>query len=71
MIAPLERWFVGADAPTMRGYVRSAPTGLGDCYWLEMLVQAIEAHGRSTWTDVRKADVPAAASPTATSATGS
>jgi hypothetical protein len=54
MIAPLERWLVQADVATLRGYTRSVPTGKGDCYWLEMLVQAIEAHGTLQWTDVRK-----------------
>jgi len=54
MIAPLERWLVQADAATLRSYTRSVPTGKGDCYWLEMLVQAIEAHGSLQWTDVRK-----------------
>ncbi|HXT40490.1 MAG TPA: hypothetical protein VN887_10765 [Candidatus Angelobacter sp.] len=58
MIAPLERWLVLADAATLRGYTRSVPTGKGDCYWLEMLVQAIEAHGTLQWTDVRN-DLPA------------
>ena len=53
MIAPLERWLVQADAATLRRYTRSVPTGKGDCYWLEMLVQAIEAHGSLQWTDVR------------------
>ena len=54
MIAPLERWLVQADAATLRSYTRSVPTGKGDCYWLEMLVQAIEAHGSLEWADVRK-----------------
>lgn len=54
MIAPLERWLVQADAATLRSYTRSVPTGIGDCYWLEMLVQAIEAHGSLQWTDVRR-----------------
>jgi hypothetical protein len=53
MIAPLERWLVQADAATLRTYTRSVPTGKGDCYWLEMLVQTIEAHGSLQWTDVR------------------
>jgi len=53
MIAPLERWLVEADVATLRSYTRSVPTGKGDCYWLEMLVQAIEAHGSLKWTDVR------------------
>jgi hypothetical protein len=54
MVAPIERWVKEADASTLRGYCRSVPTGRGDCYWLEMLVQAIEAHGVVQWKDVRK-----------------
>jgi hypothetical protein len=54
MFAPIERWVVQADAPTLRAYCRSVPTGRGDCYWLEMLVQAIEAHGTLVWADVRR-----------------
>lgn len=65
MMAPVERWIIGADGPTFRTYVRSAPTGLGDCYWIEMLVQAIEAHGRYAWGDVRR-PAPAAAATTGT-----
>jgi len=65
MIAPLERWVVGADSVTLRSYLASCPTGTGDCYWLEMLVQAIEAHGRMLWIDVRKADFKTATAPAA------
>jgi hypothetical protein len=54
MIAPLERWVVQSDAATLRRYTRSVPTGKGDCYWIEMLVQAIESHGSLAWKDVRK-----------------
>lgn len=54
MIAPLERWLTQADAATLRSYTRSVPTGKGDCYWLEMLVQAIESNGSLQWTDVRR-----------------
>jgi hypothetical protein len=54
MIAPLERWVVQADAATLRRYTRSVPSGKGDCHWLEMLVDAIEAHGSAQWTDVRR-----------------
>lgn len=53
MFAPIERWVVGASAGALKQQMRSAPTGIGDCYWLEALVQAIEAQGTLTWTDVR------------------
>ena len=54
MLAPVERWVVRADAGTLRAQIRGAPNGIGDCYWLEALVQAIEAHGSLHWTDVRR-----------------
>jgi hypothetical protein len=53
MFAPVERWVVQSDAARLRRYCRSVPNGRGDCYWLEMLVQAIEATGDVRWTDVR------------------
>ena len=53
MIAPVERWVVQADAASLANEMRSAPNGRGDCYWLEALVQAIEAHGALQWIDVR------------------
>ncbi len=62
MLAPVERWVAGANASTLRGQVKSAPTGIGDCYWIEALVQAIEATGTLAWSDVRTP----AATPTAT-----
>ncbi|MCX8155952.1 MAG: hypothetical protein N3J91_05820 [Verrucomicrobiae bacterium] len=54
MIFPVERWVVGADAPTLASYLLSAPSCRGDCIWLECLVQALEAHGKTVWRDVRK-----------------
>lgn len=54
MLAPVERWVVRADAATLGAQLRGAPNGIGDCYWLEALVQAIEAHGQLKWVDVRK-----------------
>jgi hypothetical protein len=58
MMAPVERWVVGASAATLRDEVRSGPTAIGDCYWVEALVQAVEATGTSTWTDVRTGGGP-------------
>jgi len=52
-IFPIERWVVGTDAPTLAGYMASAPSCRGDCVWMECLVQAIEAYGRMEWRDVR------------------
>ena len=53
MIFPVERWVRQASADTLAGWMASTPDGRGDCYWLENLVQAIEAYGTLTWTDVR------------------
>lgn len=53
MLAPVERWVVAADPSTLRRTLRGAPNGIGDCYWLEALVQAIEAHGVARWVDLR------------------
>lgn len=63
MFAPIERWVLQSNAATLRTQMQSAPTGIGDCYWLEALVQAIEANGTLTWMDVRNTDVMPPASP--------
>ena len=49
MIVPVERWVAQASPATLAGYMRSAPMCVGDCYWLEALVQAIEATGQTEW----------------------
>jgi hypothetical protein len=64
MVVPIERWVVGASAATLRDYVRSAPICIGDSYWLESLVQAIEATGNLVWVDARIIDGSAPRSPT-------
>jgi hypothetical protein len=53
MVMPVERWVAGTSAAALTDYMRSGPTAIGDCYWLEALVLAIEANGTTTWTDVR------------------
>jgi hypothetical protein len=53
MVVPVERWVVQASASTLMDYMRSGPVCIGDCYWLESLVQAIEATGTLAWVDVR------------------
>lgn len=58
MIAPLERWFAQTDAHTLARQMRGSPWGRGDCHWIEALVQAIEAHGTTTWRDLRHPHVP-------------
>ena len=52
MIVPIERWVAEASAATLTGYTRSAPMCLGDCYWLEAVVLAIDAAGKTSWEDV-------------------
>ncbi len=52
MIVPIERWVAGASFNKLSGYLRSAPICIGDCYWLEALVQAIEASGSTEWVQV-------------------
>lgn len=52
MIVPVERWVAQVPAATLAGYTRSAPICLGDCYWLEALVMAIEAAGQTRWESV-------------------
>ncbi|HEY2952490.1 MAG TPA: hypothetical protein VGK40_07910 [Verrucomicrobiae bacterium] len=53
MIVPMERWVAGASPETLARYTRSSPICLGDCYWLEALIHAIEAGGRTEWVEVR------------------
>jgi len=52
MIVPMERWVAGVSPKTMARYTRSAPICVGDCYWLEALVHAIEASGITKWVPV-------------------
>jgi hypothetical protein len=53
MIVPVERWVANAPAEKLEIYTRSAPISIGDCYWLEALVMAIEAAGKTEWIHVR------------------
>ena len=54
MIVPIERWVAGAAPEQLARYTRSAPICLGDCYWLEALIHAIEASGTTQWVDVNR-----------------
>jgi len=54
MLVPVERW-VAADPPgVLAGYTRSAPNCIGDCHWLEALIHAIEATGKTEWVDSQR-----------------
>jgi hypothetical protein len=52
MLVPVDRWVAGASPETLAGYTRSTPLCLGDSYWLEMLVDAIESTGATRWVEL-------------------
>jgi len=52
MIFPVERWIAQKDPSELAVYLRSTPVGVGDCYWIEALVQSIEAFGHLNWERV-------------------
>lgn len=52
MLVPVERWVAGVPPQVLARYTRSAPVCVGDCYWLETLVYAIEATGKTEWDAV-------------------
>lgn len=59
MFHPVETWILNTEPAKLRKYLRSSPTGIGDCYWLESLVQTIESHSKSIhWIDVRSVEFP-------------
>lgn len=49
LVVPVHRWLERTPPAKMAVWMRSAPTGIGDCYWLEALVDSIEAYGKTTW----------------------
>ncbi len=53
MIAPMERYAIGASAATMALYTRSGPYSVMDSCWMELLVSAIESNGSMSWVDTR------------------
>lgn len=59
MYHPVETWVLQTPTSQLRRFMRSSPTGRGDCYWIEALVQTIEAHSANTrWLDVRTTPFP-------------
>src|SRR5580765_4361367 len=54
MIVPVERWVLGVPAGTLGRYTCSTPNCIGDCYWLETLIHAIESSGRTEWITVEE-----------------
>jgi hypothetical protein len=55
MIFPMHRWVLKTDPAELRMFLRSSPTGIGDCHWMEAAVSAIEAAGETTWQGVAAA----------------
>ncbi|WP_337864531.1 T9SS type A sorting domain-containing protein [Ignavibacterium sp.] len=53
MASPIERWIMRRTPEQFKLYTRSAPYCLADSYWLEMLIDAIELYGQTSWVDVR------------------
>jgi hypothetical protein len=51
MIVPIERWVAEASRETLARYTRSSPICIGDCYWIEALINAIEASGETKWVE--------------------
>jgi len=49
MIFPLERWVRRTSHHQLAAWL-SAPVGRGDCYYIESLINALEAHGTTVWT---------------------
>jgi len=52
MVFNVERWVRGATAEELALWLRSAPLGIGDSYWIEGLVQTIEAFGTIQWKEL-------------------
>jgi len=52
MVFPVERWVAQTEPAQLAKFMRSTPVGIGDCYWIESLVQTIEAFGRAEWKKV-------------------
>jgi hypothetical protein len=52
MVFPFHRWVFDTEAEQLRLFLRTSPTGLGDCYWMESAVWAIEATASMQWQPV-------------------
>jgi hypothetical protein len=49
MLVPVEHYVAAAPPETLARYTRSAPIRVGDCYWIESLILAIESTGKPEW----------------------
>jgi hypothetical protein len=56
ILMPFERWMKATDPQQLQDYMRSAPVGIGDLYWIEALMTVIESVGQPCWQDVRLAE---------------
>jgi len=53
MVLPIEKWVKNTPGANLEKFFTSAPKGIGDCYWIESLVLALEAFGDDVWKDCR------------------
>jgi hypothetical protein len=53
MVLPIEKWVKNTPGANLEKFFTSAPKGIGDCYWIEGLVLALEAFGDDVWKDCR------------------
>jgi hypothetical protein len=53
MVVPVQRWVAEVPADQLISYTRSTPICVGDCYWIEMLVNAIESTGKTRWQPIQ------------------
>ena len=53
MVLPIEKWVKNTAGANLEKFFTSAPKGIGDCYWIEGLVLALEAFGDDVWKDCR------------------
>jgi hypothetical protein len=53
MVFPIERWVANTEASNLTRFMRSTPVGIGDCHWIESLVQTIEAFGHLEWKEIK------------------
>ncbi|HCS78661.1 TPA: hypothetical protein DIV55_02860 [Patescibacteria group bacterium] len=53
LLFPYKRWIQKESPNKLTEYLRSAPLGIGDSYWLESLVSNIESFGQTCWVNVQ------------------
>ncbi len=63
IMMPISRWLKQTPPDNLADFVRGAPVGIGDSYWIESLVTAIEAYGQTCWQDIRTSQETCEAAP--------